>query len=335
MRAPATTRGRCVVTGLAVLCGLLAALGGGCAGAAAGRAPREEAVRANGSTPAGLTFLTSWENVPSASYYPLDGIAGCCYAPDGTLLVCDEKRGIVHAQDPRNLSWSEFDAPPKRPFQPVDAVCDGLKILVLDRAGASLQRYESRGAWLDELVDLRQLDPGEHPLANAVAVDRDGRMVIADGASQQVLMLDSFLALHLRVGGPGTVADQFRDPAGIAFMDDGGFVVADRGNRRLCRYGRNGFFEDTVGGDFMVDNPFVAPQGIDVDRFGNVFVADPAAGRVHVLDHRLRHLFSIGPELSLQAAPVVPVDVAVGPDGTLAVTDRSRAAILVYRIAYE
>ncbi len=313
---------------------LLLVVAAGCAGGSA-RDPRDEAVRANGSTPVALSFLAAYENVASAPYYPLDGIAGCGYGPDGTLMVCDEKRGIVHAQDPRNLSWSEFDAPPTRPYQPVDVVCDGLKVLVLDRAGASIQRYEARGAWLDELVDLRQLDPGEHPLANALAVDRDGRMVVADGASQQVLLLDSFVSLHLRIGGPGAVADQFRDPAGIAFMDDGGFVVADQGNRRLCRYGRNGFFEETVGGDFEVDNPFVAPAGIDVDRFGNVFVADPAAGRVHVLDHRLRLLFSIGPELSLQAAPVVPVDVAVGPDGTLAVTDRSRAAILTYRIAYE
>lgn len=336
MDAPASTRRRRAVPRVAAAVGAAACalLMVGCAGGA-GRPPREEVARANGSTPAGLTFLTSYENAPGASYYPLDGIAGCCYGPDGTLLVCDEKRGIVHAQDPRNLEWTEFDAPPMRPYQPCDVAYDGLKVLVLDRAGASIQRFEARGAWLDELVDLRQLDPGEHPLAAAMAIDRDGRMVIADGASQQVLVLDSFLSLHMRVGGPGTVGDQFRDPSGIAFMDDGGFVVADRGNRRLCRYGRNGFFEDTVGGDFDIENPFVAPQGIDVDRFGNVFVADPAAGRVHVLDHRLRLLFSIGPELSLQAAPVVPVDVAVSPDGTLAVTDRSRAAILLYRITYE
>ncbi len=336
MTAPATARRRCVRSRrrVAVAIAVIGLLAGGCAGGAS-RAPREEAVRSAGSTPVVLTFLTSYENVPSASYYPLDGIAGCCFGPDGTLLVCDEKRGVVHALDPRNLDWYEFDAPPMRPYQPIDAAYDGLKVLVLDRAGSAVQRYEVRGAWLDQLVDLRQLDPGNHPLANAMAVDRDGRMLIADGASQQILMLDSFLSLHLRAGGPGTVSDQFREPSGVAFMADGGFVVADRDNRRLCRYGRNGFFEDVVGGDFAVDNPFVAPQGLDVDRFGNVYVADPAAGRVHVLDHRLRLLFSIGPELSLQAAPVVPVDVAVSPDGVLAVTDRSRAAILLYRITYE
>ncbi len=320
-----------------VAAALLAALSG-CAAGMRGSTPdaaRDEITRGVGSTPVSLMFLTAYENVSSAPYYPLDGIAGCCFGPDGTLIVCDEKRGVVHALDPRDLTWYEFDEPASRPYQPLDAVFDGFKVLVLDQAGASLQRFEPGGAWLDELVDLRQLDPGDSPLATSVAIDRDGRVIIADAVSQQVLLLDTFLSLHLRIGGPGSVSDQFRDPSGLAFLADGGFVVADRGNRRLCRYGRNGFFEDVVGGDYMVDNPFVAPQGLDTDRFGNVFVADPGAGRLHVLDHRLRRLFSAGPEMSLQAAPSVPLDVAVGPDGTLAVTDRSRAAILLYRIIYE
>lgn len=295
----------------------------------------DDTPRGVGSRPVRLEFLSAYENVPGAPYYPLDGIAGCCFGPDGTLLVCDEKRGMVHALDPRNLTWYEFDEPASRPYQPLDAVYDGLKVIVLDHAGASLQRFEPGGAWLDELADLAQVDPGDRPLATSLAVDRDGRFVIGDAASQQVLLLDSFLTLHMRVGGPGTVSDQFHDPVGVAFLADGGFVVADRGNRRLCRYGRAGFFEEVAGGDFEVGNPFVAPQGLDTDRFGNLFVADPGNGRIHVLDHRLRLLFSAGPEMSLLAAPEVPLDVAVGPDGTLAVTDRSRAAILVYRIVYE
>lgn len=313
---------------------LLGLVAGGCGPTVRGL-PRDEVAAPVGSTPVGLQFLTAYENVPGAPYFPLDGIAGCCFGPDGTLLVCDEKRGLVNALDPRDLTWYQFDDPPSRPYQPLDAVFDGFKVLVLDAAGVSLQRFDLGGAWLDELVDLRQLDPGNQPQATALAVDRDGRLIISDVFSQQVLLLDTFVTLHLRIGGPGTVSDQFRDPMGLAFLSDGTFVVADRGNRRLCHYGRNGFFEGTIGGDFMVDNPLVAPQGVDTDRFGNVYVADPGSGRLHVLDRRLRILFSVGPEMSLQAAPAQPVDVAVSPDGTLAVTDRSRAAILLYRIVYE
>jgi len=84
-----------------VLAALLAALSG-CAAGMRGSTPdgaRGEITRGVGSTPVSLMFLTSYENVPGAPYYPLDGIAGCCFGPDGTLLVCDEKRGVVHALD--------------------------------------------------------------------------------------------------------------------------------------------------------------------------------------------------------------------------------------------
>jgi len=43
----------------------------------------------------------------------------------------------------------------------------------------------------------------------------------------------------------------------------------------------------------------------------------------------------MGPELGLHAAPVAPIDVAVGPNDQLAVSDRERQAVLVYRIRYE
>ena len=191
-----------------VLAALLAALSGCAAGmrGSTSDAARDEITRGVGSTPVSLEFLTSYENVPRAPYYPLDGIAGCCFGPDGTLIVCDEKRGVVYALDPRDLTWYEFDEPASRPYQPLDAVVDGFKVLVLDQAGASLQRFDPGGAWLDELVDLRQLDPGDSPLATSVDIDRDGRVVVADAVSQQVLLLDSFLSLHLRIGGPGSVA---------------------------------------------------------------------------------------------------------------------------------
>ncbi len=160
-------------------------------------------------------------------------------------------------------------------------------------------------------------------------------MVIADASGQQVLLLDTFMNLTMRLGGPGRMRDQLDDPGGIVFRSDGSFLVSDQGNRRLGLYGRLGFFEDDIGGDFDPGNRFVAPQGIDRDRFGNVFVADPGSGRIHVLDSRLRWGYSSGPEFSLQAAPLAPVDLAVGPGDLLAVSDRVRAALLVYRIVYE
>jgi hypothetical protein len=119
------------------------------------------------------------------------------------------------------------------------------------------------------------------------------------------------------------------------FLPDGGFVVADRGNRRLQHYSRLGYFEGIIGGEFDLDNPLLTPQGLDCDDFGNLFVADPAASTVHVFSRDLTRIFSVGWSDGLLTAPEIPVDIAVGPDDLLAVADRGKQAILVYKIVYE
>ncbi len=288
-----------------------------------------------GSRVASLEFLYSFENEASAPYAPIGGIAGVEYGPSGTLFFCDEQRGKVHALDPLRQTWYELDTPVARPYAPVDVRVDGFKVMVLDPGGGQIYRFDLNGVLLDDFLDLEHLDPGFPIRATAFDIDQDGRMVLTDISSQQVLLLDSFLNLTMRVGDPGSVGDQFQNPMGIVFRADGSFLVSDQGNRRLSHYGRLGFFEETVGGVFEQENPFVAPAGLAQDRFGNVFVADPGNGLIHILGPNLKWQFSAGRDFSLQGAPLTPVDVAVGPDDLLAVTDVARVAILVYRIIYE
>jgi len=282
-----------------------------------------------------LEFMESFENEPSAAYYPFAGLAGCAYTDDGTLVVCDEDRGKVHGFDPSNRRWYEFDTPAARPYRPIDALTDGFKVLVLDRGGQAIYRFNLGGSYLDRLLDVRTVDPAVRTEPSAFAMDRDGRMIIADVAEQQLLLLDTFLEPTMRLGDPGVGDDQFSDPVGVVFLPDGSIVASDRGNRRLVLYGRLGFYEQSIGGDIERDNHFGAPQGLAVDLHGNLFVADRGNGLIHVLDRRLRHLFSAGPDVALAGIPLAPMDVAVGPDRTLAVTDRARRAVLVFRIIYE
>lgn len=331
--------------GLKTICFLVAAIlaaggctstgGGGSTNGSAGpgddpgRAPRA------GSTVVGLKFLYSWENEPDAPYFPLEGLAGCGYSPEGTLIICDEKRGKVFGLQYDSQRWFEFARSPSRPYRPIDVTVDGFKVLVLDGGGGTVQRFDLTGAWLDQVVDIGRVDPVDRAQMTAFAMDRDGRLVVTDIAQQRVLLLDTFMKLSMRIGEPGSLDDQFNEPSGLAFLPDGGFVVADRGNRRLALYGRLGFFEGIVGGDFDPTNMLVAPTGLAVDRHGNLFVADVGSGEVHVLDRRQRLLFSMGREVDPAQSPQGPIDVAVGPGEVLAVTDRTRAAVLIYKIIYE
>ena len=322
-----------------VLAGMLSLLWmSGCASGSGGSFAND--LKPKGETRPGtrvvaLEYLTAFENEAKASYYPLERLAGCEYSADGTLIFCDEGRGKVYGLDPGTYRWYEFDPPMARPYRPVDVRVDGFKVLVLDNGGGSIYRYNLSGSWQGQQLEVRRVDPAVISRAIAFDLDRDGRMIIADQAQQQVLLLDAFLTLNMRLGDYGTLDDQFASLGGVTFLPDGSILASDTGNRRLSWYGRLGFFESTIGGDFAADNPFVAPAGLDCDRFGNVFVADSGCALIHVLDSRLRLAFSAGQEFELRGTPTTPVDVAVGPDDLLAVTDQARSAILVYRIIYE
>jgi sugar lactone lactonase YvrE len=333
-----------VLTAFAVACSA-AALLSGCVPASGERFPRVVAgeaapappppVDSGRPVPQRLDFLYLYENDRTAPYYPLEGVGGVAYASDGTLFLCDEKGGRVHGCEGGTGEWYQFDAGPEQPFRPVDVQVDGFSVLVLDYGSRLLLRYETGGALQDRLLSFRNLDATRDRLPVAFDVDRDGRIVCADAGAEQIVLFDAFLNLSQVLGEPGTHREQFRAPSGVIFRDDGGFVVADRGNRRLQWYNRLGYFEGVAGGEFEPRNPLLTPQGLDTDQYGNLFVADPAASAVHVFGPDLGLLFSAGSELGLLAAPQQPLDVAVGPEDLLAVSDRGRQAVLVYRIVYD
>ncbi|MFO7652522.1 MAG: NHL repeat-containing protein [Candidatus Krumholzibacteriia bacterium] len=322
--------------------GLGACAGGGGRPAGEGPAPAEPAPGAErgpiarpGTRPVSLEFVRVYENERNAPYYPLEGLVAVGFGRDGTLVLADDKRGRVFGFDPERVVWYEFDTAGVRPYRPVDVVVDGFSVWVLDAGSRLLHRFQLGGAFQDRLLNFRNIDPADDTLPTAMAVDRDGRLVVTDGVEEQVLIFDPFLALTQRVGGPGRHDEQFQQPAGVAFLPDGSFVVSDQGNARLQRFNRLGFWEATYGGEWAVDNPLRTPQGLAADHHGNVFVADPAAGAVHVIGPGGDFLHSAARDLPLAAVFQAPVDVAVGPDDLLAVADRARAAVLIFRILYE
>lgn len=323
---------------LATLALLLAIAVQGCAPnvASEGQADGQELATARPSrAPLAAEFQYAFTNVVTAEYFPFDGLADVEWGEDGSLVVCDASRGRVHVMDPRTRTWAGLDNPGVRGFRPLAAEVDGFKVLVLDGTSRAIYRYDLDGAYQDRIVDLSTIDPAYETTPRDFDLDRDGRMVIVDVGEQQVLMLDTFLAVQGRVGYPGPHREQFDEPAGVCYLPDGGFMVADTGNRRLQRFNRLGYGVAMIGGTFDPDNPFVAPQGVAADRWGNVYVADVAAGVVHVVDGRDEVMLTIGPDQALEGSLLAPVSVAVGPDQQLAVADRERHAVLVYRLIYE
>ncbi len=323
-----------VVTVLVVAAAILVV---GCAGGGAARfenAPADDAPTSF-LVPASLTFVAAHRNERGAPYYPLEGLAGLAFDAEGVLYVCDQLGGRIHGWEMARDLWYQFDAPGGRGFRPVAVGSDGFHVLALDFDSREFVRFDRRGIFLDRLIDFTYFDTGFDRVPSDFDVDVDGSIALCDAQENQVVVLDGYLEPRTVFGSTGSHREQFREPSGIVVLPDGGFAVSDRGNRRVQVFNRIGSLTGTAGGEFDVHNPMITPQGIDCDRWGNLFVADPAAGKIHVYDRDLRHLFSAGSELGLTTAPVNPMDVALGPDGLLAVTDRGQGqAVLLYRIQY-
>ncbi len=220
--------------------------------------------------------------------------------PLGRLFIADVGRGTVLRVGADGQVRYEFENPPNvAALQPVDLEVTGFRVYVLDAQSNALLRFGDEGGFLDVLRSFRA-DGVETP--RALAVDRLGRVLVAQTSRHQVRLFDASQGTETVVGGFGTRPGELSRPLGVAFAPDGSFYVTDTGNSRLQRFTAvgnfAGAFSDSLG----------EPRGLAVGPTGELFVAD--AGR--------RSVWLLGPaggvRDELKLGPQSPVDVTVVGD---------------------
>jgi outer membrane protein assembly factor BamB len=122
------------------------------------------------------------------------------------------------------------------------------------------------------------------------------------------------------IEGPGTGdLPRFDRPLGGAFADDGGILVTDSRNGRVCVFDADGRFVREMGRAGDTGTPRAAvlgmPVGLDVDASGTVYVADLRVGAVRAFDASGTFLRDIAPRDESDRADWSPTDVAVSSLG--------------------
>ncbi|MSP92862.1 MAG: hypothetical protein EXR79_13830 [Myxococcales bacterium] len=176
------------------------------------------------------------------------------------------------------------------------------------------------------------------PAGNVWFADRNNHRIRRLGGDGVVVTVAGSGTAGFANGGAGSA--QFNVPSGVAVLGNG-IVVADRSNHRLRLVLADGTVTTLAGSGVggFTDGPaaaahFLFPQGVVVDKWGTVWVADTG-------NHRIRKVLPDGVTFTFAgsgtqgwldgAGPIArfssPVDVAIDSQGNLYVADSSNQRI--------
>jgi sugar lactone lactonase YvrE len=237
----------------------------------------------------------------------------------GQLLVGDSGDGQVHLLAPGGTllrSWRH------RGFTPsaMSAAADG-SIWACDLHAGRAVRFTPTGEPVGSIGDL---DPFSRP-AGIVTLP-DGRVAVADtGASSiRVHAPDGRLDTVLR----GPHSRPLQHPHGLAADRNGTLIAADRGNRRLVRFGPEWDYPEEIDLHLAPGSP-ARPWGVAFDRAGRIAVSLTECNRVLLLSPTGDLLGALGGEGSATGPLLWPTALAFGPGDLLAIADTYNSRVVL------
>ncbi len=241
----------------------------------------------------------------------------------GTFYTEDQfpKSGIQRLV--KNLFGKQDSLKFKYPF---DVATDGQgKVYISDPGYSNIWVYDFNRKTVGFLSD----QPIGKPYF--LAVDSQQRLFVSDAESRSILVFSAAGKPLASLGGslfkhPGGLAlDEKRERLYVSDVERHEIVVIDLQGRHLFSFGRR-------GGN---DGEFIGPQGLAVDREGNLFVVDALNARVQVFDPEGKFLRKFGVRGDAVGNLEGPRDLVFDSDGNLQLVDVRKAALLTYSPAGE
>jgi DNA-binding beta-propeller fold protein YncE len=209
---------------------------------------------------------------------------------DCNLYVVDgsARRIIVYDQDGDFLSAFGGMDMFERPSH-VDVDADARYAYVVDTGGVSSQLHRVRVfdiATGEHVFDIgeRGSGPGQFNLPRDIAVGRDGRIYVVDGANFRVQVFESDGTFVTSFGSIGVNPGQFSRPKGAAIDPDGNVYVTDTAFGNFQIFNADGQLLLFVGARSETMRParYMLPAGIGVDEDGRVYMVDQFFRKVDV-----------------------------------------------------
>ena len=133
-------------------------------------------------------------------------------------------------------------------------------------------------------------------MPHGLEVDKENNVWVTDCGLQQVLKFSpegDLLMVLDEANVLGNDSNHFALPTDVAVAPDGSFYISDGyGNSRVLKFSKEGNFlfewgkngPDRLSNKGNKEGEFSTPHGIDLDKYGNVYVADRENNRIQKFD---------------------------------------------------
>jgi sugar lactone lactonase YvrE len=148
-------------------------------------------------------------------------------------------------------------------------------LLIADFGCSLVFRYKPDGTFIREIGKAGGALPGVFANPRAVAIDRTGRIFVADVRTgpPRIQAFDRDGKCLYAFGEKGIALGQIMMPQSMAFDPDGRLVVADADNMRVTIFRNDGTLADTWQRTGIHAGELNEPYGIVTDANGDVFVS--------------------------------------------------------------
>ena len=186
------------------------------------------------------------------------------YAPDGRLAIAIGREGEL--QNPSGLA---IDRERQQLY-----VADAKKHQVLCYSSAD-------GSFIRE-IGKRGVASGEFNFPTNLAVDKQGRLYVADTLNFRIQVFDSAGAFVKSIGSQGDGPGHLNRAKGVGVDSDGHIYIADSSFNNFQVFDGDGRILLFVGATGTGAGEFLLPAGLFVDDEDRIYVADQGNARVQV-----------------------------------------------------
>jgi len=207
---------------------------------------------------------------------------------------------------------------------------NNLNLYIADAGNQRVSVYDSRLNFAEEISLIDDTDPLRFGRPSGIIVNRYGELWVADYDKAQILIFNNVHQFSRVIGGRENSIGLLLNPEGMAVSPPDRILVCDAGNGVIKVFDNIGVHQFTFGGDYLE-----YPTGVDVDRFGNIWVCDRDLNKVFCFNRSGDYLYSIGEEgrdgvYGMES----PSDLTVAWGDKLIISDKGNNRLLVYDILF-